>query len=485
MFLFSADDALFGEFLATIGCMRQTMKYFAIVLSFVVSGSQLVTADGIKPSPPHTVDETTEIRALPGKLNSIPVFNSNSPEVVQNEGILLSTFPPKGMKFPAAHLNHPLNGDFSIFFHHISNGVVTKSNKAVFIGIIAHNPNVRNAVLKINRAAKYLSQPDAPFKLLPSSSDNAQGDVYAGPGDRVMSDFLHSKPSDPVWPITIVIPPHQTRVIAALPIPIKGLVPPINGLSGLIEVHTSRPVYLASLALYGKPTGDGIDNVPELSEWDTALHNYDLVRPREKAPTAPGTKTGITYGRVAGVSTGTIWDGLITDGPHTKNLSVKLGQKISYPISSIEQGAFGTGQIQSANMAVRYPDTAHQAHGNFGVHYALQIPLHNTAEMEAVVTIHLQTPLKSDERKNELKFYDSAPARVFFRGTVRVRYLDDNGQNCDKYIHLVQNRGEKSGPLMQFLLKAGEHRRVQLDLFYPPDATPPQVLTIKTFPLVH
>jgi hypothetical protein len=455
----------------------------AILPTFCVA--QFVLAGEIKPLPANTVEEANDIRALPGKLNSIPVFNSNSPEVVQSEGVLLSTFPPKGMKFPAAHLNYPLDGDFSIFFHHISNGVLINSNKTVFIGLIANNPNDRNAVLKINRAAKYLSQPDASFKVLPPSSDNAKGDVYAGPGDRVMSDFLHAKPNGPMWPDTIVIPPHQTRVIAALPISVKRLVPPLNGLSGMIDLHSNRPVYLASLALYSKANTDGVDTVPELADWDSALHNDDLVRPREKAPTAPGAKNGIVYGRVSGVSVGTTWDGLITDAPNAKNLSIKPGVKISYPISSIEQGAFGSGQVQSAPMAVRYPDTAYKHHGNYGVHYALQVPLHNTGDLEAVVTVHLQTPLKSDEHKNELRFFESPPAKVFYRGTVRVRYLDDNNQNCDKYIHLVQNRGEKSGPLAQFLLKAGEHRKVQLDLYYPPDATPPQVLTIKASPLVY
>jgi hypothetical protein len=252
----------------------------------------------------------------------------------------------------------------------------------------------------------------------------------------------------------------------------------------MISVNASRPVYLASLALYGKQDGD-IDDVPELAEWDKALRDDDLVRPREKTPTEPGTKAGIVYGRVSGVSSGTVWNGLITDGPNEKLLSVKPGTKISYPISSIEQGTFGTGQIQSADMPVHYPDTAHHSHGNYGVHYALQIPLLNTNDLETVVTIHLQTPLKSDEHKNELQFYESPPVRVFYRGTVRARYLNDDGQNCDKFIHLVENRGERSGPIVQLLLKAGEQRNVSVDLYYPPDATPPQVLTIKAFPLVH
>lgn len=475
----------FKQFEPPIIVLNMPLGLVAFILTFMFAVVSPAFADDvIKPAPPQTVVEPMEIRALPGKLNSIPVFNSNSPEVVQNEGILLSTFPPKGMKFPGAHLNHPLNGAFDIFFHHISNGLLTKSNRTIFIGIVAHNPNVQNAVIQIDRAATYLSQPDAPFKVLPPSADNAQGDVFAGPGDRVMSDFLHEKANDPIWPKTIVIPPHHTRIIAAFPIPIKTLEPPINGLSGLIAASTSRPIYLASLALYGKQDGD-IDDVPELVEWDKTLHDSDLVHPREKAPTEPGTKASIIYGRVAGVSNGTVWTGAITDGPNEKFHSVKPGTKVSYPISSIEQGTFGTGQIQSADMLVHYPDTAHHSHGNYGVHYALQIPLHNTNDIETVVTIHLQTPLKSNERKSELQFFDSAPTRVFYRGTVRTRYLNDDGQNCDKFIHLVENRGERSGPIVQFLLKGGEQRNVALDLYYPPDATPPQVLTIKAFPLVH
>lgn len=462
------------------------MKLIAFLSAFsaLLAPVSAALADDVKPLPPHAVIEPMELRALPGKLNAVPMFNSNSPEVVQNEGILLSTFPPRDMKFPAAHLNHALKGNFNIFFHHISNGLLTKSNRTVFIGIIAHNPNNLSAIVKINRAAAYLSQPDAPFKTLPSSSDNAQGDVFAGPGDRVMSDFLHEKPSDPIWPESIIIPPHQTRVIAALPIPIKKLVPPINGLSGLISVNSTQSLYLASLALYGRKDGE-IDDVPELADWERALHHDDLVHPREKPPTEPGTKNSIVYGRVAGISSGTEWDGIITDGPDAKFLSVKPGTKISYPISSIEQGAFGTGQIQSGAMVKRYPDTAHQSHGNYGVHYALQIPLRNTNSIETVVTIHLQTPLKSDEHRSELQFYESPPTRVFYRGTIRARYKDDNDQNIDKFIHLVENRGERSGPLVQVLMKAGEHRKVVLDLYYPPDATPPQVLTVKAFPLVH
>src|SRR4029079_12787037 len=42
-----------------------------------------------------TLTVPQQVRVLPGQLDSIPVFNSHSPEVVQTEGILLSTFPPE------------------------------------------------------------------------------------------------------------------------------------------------------------------------------------------------------------------------------------------------------------------------------------------------------------------------------------------------------------------------------------------------------
>lgn len=429
-----------------------------------------------------TVVEPTEMRPLPGKADLVRVFNSNSPEVIQNEGILLSTLSPDNKKFPEAHLNLPLKGRFDIFFHHISNGLITGSKRTVYVGLLANNPSSRNVTLHILRAASYLSQPDAPFKKMLPVSDNKRGDVYAGPGDRVMSDFLHSRHNE-IWPAKIVIPAHQSRMIAALPIPVVGLNPPINGRSGLIKLNSNRDIYLASVALFGLTDVDGVEHAPELAQWEAAVKNDDLARPREKNATAPGTNSSIVYGRVAGVAVGSKWTGTITDGPTSKWLSLKLGDRISYPISSIERGTFGTGQIQSFPLLVRYPDTAFASHGNYGVHYQLELPLLNTANMEAVVTLHLQSPLKSDERSNELVFYDQPEERVFFRGTVRVRYESDDEASEDKFIHLVQNRGQRYGSLAQILLKSHEHRNVRIDLFYPPDATPPQVLTIKCLPL--
>jgi hypothetical protein len=49
-----------------------------------------------------------EVRPLPRKLNTVPTFNSNSPERVETKGILLSTFLPERKQVASAHLNYAL-----------------------------------------------------------------------------------------------------------------------------------------------------------------------------------------------------------------------------------------------------------------------------------------------------------------------------------------------------------------------------------------
>lgn len=81
------------------------------------------------PPRPFDIVQTQEVRPLPGELDSTPVFNSNSPELIQTEGILLSTFPSAGMRTPEAHLNYPFQGRFDIFAHHIARGITPDDKK--------------------------------------------------------------------------------------------------------------------------------------------------------------------------------------------------------------------------------------------------------------------------------------------------------------------------------------------------------------------
>jgi len=86
------------------------------------------------------------VRPLPGQLDAVPVFNSNSPEVVLTEGILLSTFPPAGMRSPSSHLNFPFQGRFDIFAHHIAKG---EGEGTVYLGIILSNPGIESVTVDI------------------------------------------------------------------------------------------------------------------------------------------------------------------------------------------------------------------------------------------------------------------------------------------------------------------------------------------------
>lgn len=458
-------------------------------------------------TPPPVVIERHKVEPLPGELDDVPVLNSNSPEQVQQEGILVSTLPPEGCKVPEAHLNFSFNGRFDIFAHHVAKGS-SENLRTVYLGILLHNPGKQKVQVKVLSGASYLSQPDAPFLSRPAIEPDADGTVYSGPGSRVMSDLLRNKRAD--WlPEKLTVPAGQTVVLASLPIPVKALTPPLNGRSALFKLRSSAPLCAATLAMYApvkktsEPAGDVVtstaspaggavdarlpdqERAPSDEEWCRMLMGSGLAGPREKTPTAPDSTGPLIYGRVAGVSRGSVWKAQLSNSADKRS---KSGHPIltlpdpdlpySYLVSSLERGTFGTGQIQSAPMAVRYPDTAYRANGNYGVHYQLELPLYNASASKREVTICLQSPLKSDSNRESLSFYDPAPARVFFRGTALVTYIDDAGTEQRVFYHLVLNQGDHGKPLVKLILSPREQRDVKVEFFYPPDATPPQVMTI-------
>ena len=449
---------------------------FSFLLSSTIAQSTPATP------PPQEVVQLQEVRPLPGKLDNVPVFNSNSPELVLKEGILLSTFPSEGKKVPEAHLNYPFQGRFDIFAHHVAKAEPPEDLRSLYLGIILHNPGTEPVRVNILQAASYLSQPDAPFIQLPSVSDNILGKIFAGPGDRATSDVLRGKRQE-TFPYKIVIAPGENQILLNLPIPVKDLTPPLNGRSTLMRLQSSGRVYAASMALFARQNSDGSERAPTLAEWENLLNHSELSSPRDKVPT-PLEKTNQPriYGRVAGVAQGSQWKSLIVDHPQAKYLtSPPTGQAFSYPLSSLHGGTLSTNQIQTAPMLVRYPDTAYAAHGNYGIQYSLQLPLYNNTDSSQKVSVALQTPIKENNLlKQGLRFLTKTAPQIFFRGTVRVRYKDDQGHPQTQFTHLVQRRGQAGEPLILLNMPPGDRRLVKVDLIYPPDATPPQVLTIST-----
>ncbi|WP_339375293.1 DUF3370 domain-containing protein [Stenomitos frigidus] len=428
------------------------------------------------------------MRSLPGQLDSVLVFNSNSPELVQAEGILLSTFPPQGKASPTAHLHTPLKGRFDVFAHHIAKAKTPNDLRTLYLGILLHNPGSETLTVDILQAASYLSQPDAPFVDLPTSVENPLGTVFAGPGSRATDEVLRGRRQTD-FPAQIVISPGESQLLLNLPIPVRTLNPPLNGRSTLIRLRSSAPLYAASLAKFATQNADGSESPPTLDAWQTLLKTGALAGPRDRVPTPPEqTKGQIIYGRVAGVSQGSQWTAQIIDPAHTRDSTLdnwflslpQPGQAFSYGLSTLLRGTLGTGQIQTAQMVARYPDTAYQAHGNYAIEYNLTLPLQNTTDHAQTVAIALETPLKEDNPQKGLRFLQPPAKQVFFRGTVRIRYNDDQGLPQTRYLHLVQRRGQQGEPLVVLKLAKGDRRLVQVDFLYPPDSTPPQILTVRT-----
>ncbi|BAY20826.1 hypothetical protein NIES2100_05700 [Calothrix sp. NIES-2100] len=412
-----------------------------------------------------------EVRPLPGKLDTIPTFNSNSPELVTTEGILLSTFPPDGKQVPQAHLNYPFSGRFDLFAHHIVRAETSAQSRTVYQGIIVHNPGNEPVTVQVLQAASYLSA-EAPFITLLDMVDNSQSTIYAGPGSRTMNDVLRGiRQSN--FPENVVIEPGKTQILANLPIPVQA--PSSNGRTTMMRLTSSSPVYVANLAKNSATP-------PTLAEWQKLLDTGSLAGKRDPIPTPlDPPKEPTVFSRVAGVSQGAQWQANLTDNPNVSELTIpQPGKAFAYPLGTVHLITLSTGQIQSAPMLKRYPDTAYFAHSNYGVEYNLTLPLQNSSNQTQTVTVSMHTPVKDEGGTDRLLFLKPRVEQIFFRGTVKVRYTDDNGVDKTRYVHLVQRRGQMGEPLATLKMSGGEKRQVQVNFLYPPDSTPPQVVTVRT-----
>ncbi|MGB3293580.1 MAG: DUF3370 domain-containing protein [Phormidesmis sp.] len=466
-------------------------------LEQVESTSQIAQTTG------NVVTIPQPVRSLPGGLDDVPVFNSNSPETIQSDGILLSTFPGRGKSDPGAHLNYAFNGRFDIFSHHVVRGQDDADTRTMYEAILVHNPGSRPVTLSIREGASYISQ-ESPWNLIASGSSNLHSNNFSGPGSRVMNDILRDRRQSP-FPSQVTSPSGESHLLLNAPIPLRrlsvvtdGSLPPgreilpapvsassgegprLNGRSTLLRLDSSGPVYVASLAMHA-PQTNGSERVPTLTEWKQVLLRGRLASPRDSAPSRPGSReSSFRYGRVSGVATGSQWRATLTDSSSNQLAIPSPGEHISYALSTLERNTFGTGQVQSAPVVARYSDTAYRANGNYGIEYNLNLPLTNRTSSPRTVALSIQTPLQNDSLSNALQF-DASPAdRVFFRGTVLFVYKEDDGRSRAHYTYLVQNQGQQGQPLVEVTLAPGEQRNVNVQFIYPPDATPPQVLTIST-----
>ncbi len=430
---------------------------------------------------PTTVLRPQQVRPLPGGLDRVLVVNDNNPELITQPGILLSTFAGTAklesgrLAFPEAHLDVPLQGRFDLFSHHVYAGRPETIESVVWLGVVAAPRGDTPVRLRLIAGSTALSQatdpsqPSAPFLPLPPLLSHDGTSVFAGPGSRVAAELLQNVRA-PGLPEQWDLAPGRLTTLLALPIPVKGLDPLLNGRNLQLRLESDGPVQLATLAAFGG------DRPPPPEVW------LDLLRGRlsqkEHAPTPRGSRAGIIYSRVSGVQQGSRWRASLTD-PGRPRLSVRSAP-VSWPIASLERGTLGTGQVQTAELRSSYPGTAWAAHGNYGVEYDLVLPLVNDTSAPVALDLALESPLKGDRPLGGLPFNSELSRAVMFRGTVEVSGLDgENGRPAGRrWFHLVQRQGQQGPPLGRISLAPGQQRQLRVRLIYPADATPPQVLSL-------
>ncbi len=221
--------------------------------------AQVVTAP-IQPIQAEYIVQPQEVRPLPGHLDQVPVFNSNSPEVIEGEGILLSTFPAYSKYYPNAHLNKALNGRFDFFSHHIAR---PRDPRTIYQGVLVQNPTDKTITVRILQGGSYLTSSDAPFINLAPQVEDPNGQFYSGPGSKLMSQLLRGQ-TQAGFPSQVIIPPGQTRLLFSLAINRS------SARSTYLRLQSDGPVYMANLAMFA---------VPEYAPVDTAAAGGTLPTP--------------------------------------------------------------------------------------------------------------------------------------------------------------------------------------------------------------
>jgi hypothetical protein len=470
--------------------------YWLLVLqssaAFFAAGLGPVYAQTTSPAPKQ-IKQSLRIFPLPGQLDALPMFNDNSPESVKQSGILLSSLPNRGQT-DSPFLDYAFAGDFGVFSHHILIDEIP-GNRKLYLGLIASNYNAKPVTLTLRQGISYLTQPDAAFiYTLPAILANPGAKIFSGPGDRLSSEWIMDQ-----WQYkdqVIQIAPGSSQIVSSLPIhsdvpnlsprPGGGAPLAVNGRSTLMHFHADKPVYLTQLAWMAKRQegANGAQFVPpNLDDYRTLIHAGKFANKREPfsdydAQHPP--KGSFYYGRIAGISPGLAWKGRFWEGERQQEMPA-LGETVGYPIATTYVKRFGTGQNQSGQMIRRYKDSPPENHGNYCLNYDLTLPLDNQTEQPQTYQLSLTQPFNPNlpAGKNELIYLDPPNGTRMFRGSVRIDWNDEQGQLQDHLIHLDLRNGQLAPPLLNIQVPAKAKYTVRIRLIYPPDATPPQLLTLR------
>lgn len=409
---------------------------------------------------------------LPGGLDTEPMLNSNRPERLESQGVILSTLPapaalPQADR-PGHFLDQGLQGNFTVFAHHVVRTAVGDSRQFQ-LGLLAHNRSDQPLTLKRLRGQAFITRPDAPFIDLPLVQPNPDSKVFAGPGDRLSGAVLQPSGSLPAqsWQLAA----GETQLLMHWQVPTNPLwfIQQDNGLSARFEFESSAEVRLSWVALLQNAA-------PRLSDYQALLDSGQSAGPAETEatlydPQTPPSGGAFRYGRVAGLQAGSRWQGEIQLSSEQQQV-LSQGQAVGWPVSALYLKRFETGQNQSAPLLARVPGSALEAHGNYAVLYQLRLKLENPSASPQTYTLAWGHPLSY--KGGQADFVVNPRARTTFRGSLKI-----SGADQQKIQHLVLKEGSLTPPLWEQPLKPQASAQLTLEWMYPPDCTPPQLLILK------
>ena len=145
------------------------------------------------PGAAEVIERPQSVRPLPGGLDSVLMVNDNNPELIDDDGILISTFPDG----KAASVPVVLNGRFDLFSHHVYAGDTEGSpSSTLWLAVLAAPLGNAPVTLQLLSGSTSLSQAtgpgqtQAPFLPLPSLMPETTDLVASGPCSRVAGDLL-------------------------------------------------------------------------------------------------------------------------------------------------------------------------------------------------------------------------------------------------------------------------------------------------------
>lgn len=386
------------------------------------------------------------ILPLGGRMNAVPMLNANHPEMVQGPGISLSTLPLAG----PGHLGKALNGSFEVFVHHNN-----QSGRDLYQTVVLHNPGPKPVTVHIGPSASFTSDSARYRDRGPMAGLDPRGQFVSGPGDATASALLRGDRA--ISAEHLVLAPGEFKVLHTKRFGTG------KEVTSQYRLESEGPVHAAVLVERQASTAASAEA--------TLRQGKLLVRnPADKPPTPPGGKGGeLVYGRASGVQEGARYEASLRTDAQDGTFTLPHGRfERSYVLNGQRGNSLGTGDVQVADLSLRYPDAAYQAHGNYGVEYRIQVPLANRGESPREVALYFDSPGKPDKLSRA------------FRGTVAVDLTDAQGQVTTRYVHVSQKRGERGdAPLATISVPPGEIRSVQVRLVYPANATPPHALRLQ------